>query len=167
MLEAFGIALVADVRSVPHSRHNPQFDTAGMRVWLPAAGIGYEHLPDLGGFRHVRPGSPNTGWRNEAFRGYADYMLTPEFDAALAHLMTLAAGRATAVMCAEAVPWRCHRSLIGDALLVRGLEVIDILGPSASRRHHLTPFARVDGTTLTYPAPADTQGAGGAAGSST
>lgn len=154
-LREHGVRLVADVRSVPKSRHNPQYDTDAMRKWLPAAGIAYEHLPALGGFRHPRAESPNTGWRKEAFRGYADYMQTPEFERALEELISLAGRQATAIMCAEAVPWRCHRSLIGDALLARGIEVIDIFGPGSARPHRLTPFAKVEGTRVTYPAPAD------------
>lgn len=152
LLREFDVALVADVRTVPQSRRNPQFGQASLRRALAAAGIDYRHLKRLGGLRRPRKDSINTAWRNDAFRGYADYMQTPEFAAALAELCDLAAERRTAVMCAEAVPWRCHRSLIGDALLVRGADVVDIIGPGQAKPHALTRFARVDGATVTYPA---------------
>ena len=115
------------------------------------AGIGYTHLPALGGFRHARPDSPNEGWRNASFRGFADYMLTPEFENGLAELVELAAAAPTAIMCAEAVPWRCHRSLVADALSVRGIRVEHILSATSVEIHALTPFAVVRGTRITYP----------------
>ncbi len=151
LLKNFGVTLVADVRTVPRSRHNPQFNKDTLPLDLAAAGLGYLHLPGLGGLRKTRPESPNQGWRSPAFRGFADYMQTPEFEAELAGLLDLARKQPTAVMCAEAVPWRCHRSLIADALTVRGVRVEHILGLEKSQPHHLTPFARVAGTRLSYP----------------
>src|SRR5206468_117544 len=118
---------------------------------LPQAAIAYTHMPGLGGLRKPRKDSPNAGWRTEGFRGYADYMLTAEFGRSVMVLMTLAAGARAAVMCAEAVPWRCHRSLLSDALVVRGAEVLHITGPGAPRRHALTPWAHRAGVRLTYP----------------
>ncbi|MBP7149201.1 MAG: DUF488 domain-containing protein [Acidobacteria bacterium] len=158
LLRAHGVRRLADVRTVPGSRRNPQFGREALATALAAAGIDYVHLRELGGLRRPRPGSPNGGWQNDSFRGYADYMQTPEFDAALANLLTLSREAPTAVMCAEAVPWRCHRSLIADALLVRGVPVEHILGPGRRQPHRLTTFARVDGTHLTYPAPDDSSG---------
>jgi uncharacterized protein (DUF488 family) len=119
---------------------------------LPSAGIEYRHIKELGGLRKARADSPNAGWRNASFRGYADHMQTPEFAAAIDTLIALSAEKRTTVMCAEAVPWRCHRSLIGDALLVRGVEVCDILSATQVKPHALTSFAAVDGLKLTYPA---------------
>lgn len=154
LLDSFGIEAVADVRTVPRSRRNPQFDREELERALPAAGIEYMHMGLLGGLRHPRKDSPNAGWRNESFRGYADYMQTPEFEEALGGLIELARRKHTAVMCAEVLPWRCHRSLIADALLLRGFEVTEIIGEGESREHRLTSFAVVEGLTLTYP-PAD------------
>jgi uncharacterized protein (DUF488 family) len=145
------IGLLADVRTVPRSRHNPQFNREELSAALAAAGISYEHMEGLGGLRHTTAGSPNLGWRNTSFRGYADYMQTEDFRRNLEALIALARERTTAVMCAEAVPWRCHRSLIGDALLVRGVSVLDIIGEAAPKLHKLTPWARVEGLTITYP----------------
>jgi uncharacterized protein (DUF488 family) len=152
LLTAHAVELVADVRSVPHSAHNPQFDIVALRRSVREEGMRYVHLAELGGFRHVVPDSPNGGWRNVRFRGYADYMQTGEFAVAVNALVEEARAASTAIMCAEAVPWRCHRSLIADALVVRGIDVIDIIGPGSDRPHRLTPFARVDGRTITYPA---------------
>lgn len=154
LLAAHGATGVADVRTVPRSRHNPQFNRDTLPAALQAAGIGYVHLAELGGFRSTTPDSPNAGWRKASFRGYADYMQTPAFAQGLAVLIQLAEQGQIAVMCAEAVPWRCHRSLIADALLIRGIRSEDI--SSATRRavHLLTPFAQVRGMTITYPAPA-------------
>jgi uncharacterized protein (DUF488 family) len=143
---------VIDVRTVPRSRHNPQFNADTLPDSLRAAGIGYTHFAGLGGLRKTHPGSLNTGWRNLSFRGFADYMQTSEFAANIEQLAQLVARERCALMCAEAVPWRCHRSLIGDALLVRGYAVEDILGPGSRRPHSLTPFARVEGESVTYPA---------------
>jgi uncharacterized protein (DUF488 family) len=153
LLRGHDVTLVADVRTVPRSRHNPQFDRVALPAPLGAAGIGYVHLPALGGLRHARPDSPNTGFRNDSFRGFADYMQTAAFAVALADLVNRAAapGTALAVMCAEAVPWRCHRSLIADALVAAGGEVVHILGPGERRPHALTPFARVSDGRVTYP----------------
>ena len=153
VLRAHAIEAVADVRTVPKSRHNPQFHIDSLTRTLPAVGLDYVHLPALGGLRHARPDSPNTGWRNASFRGYADYMQTPEFAAGLDELLALAAEKRTVIMCAEAVPWRCHRSLVGDALLVRGHEVIDIYDERTAKPERLTSFAVVDRLEVTYPTP--------------
>ncbi|TAM70831.1 MAG: DUF488 domain-containing protein [Microbacteriaceae bacterium] len=156
MLQANAVTCVADVRTIAKSRHNPQFAEDELRASLPAAGIEYRRLENLGGLRHTTKQSVNGAWRNASFRGYADYMQTPAFEAALAELIELARAQPesqnVAVMCAEAVPWRCHRSLIGDALLVRGIAVDDIMTATQTKPHLLTPFAHVDGTRVTYPA---------------
>jgi uncharacterized protein (DUF488 family) len=151
ILDAYGIRTLVDVRTVPKSRRNPQFGQEALAAELTAANIEYRHLKGLGGLRKTSPDSVNGGWRNESFRGYADHMGTDEFKAALAELIALAEASLTAIMCAEAVPWRCHRSLIGDALLVRGIAVIDIFSATNARPHTLTSFARVSGTAITYP----------------
>lgn len=156
ILAAHGVTLLADVRTVPRSRHNPQFNRESLPAALETAGIGYVHLKGLGGLRHTTAASPNTGWRNASFRGYADYMLTEEFAAELAHLVALARGARLTVMCAEAVPWRCHRSLIADALTVRGVTVEHITSRTHRQPHRLTPFARVEGVRITYPGEAGT-----------
>ena len=135
----------------------PHFAKAALERSLPAHGIGYLHMPELGGLRKPRPDSTNTGWRNVSFRGYADYMQTAEFWTAIGRLIGLAGQRRLAIMCAEAVPWRCHRSLIADALTARGVEVRHITAPAEPSLHRLTPFARVEGGRITYPAP-DTLG---------
>ncbi len=155
LLRGHRVELVADVRTVPRSRHNPQFNRDTLPGELEAAGVGYAYMADLGGFRHARWDSINTGWRNAAFRGFADYMQTAEFGAAVDRLVEFALGRRVAIMCAEAVPWRCHRSLVADALLARGIRVEHILGPGSCRPHTFAPFARIDGTRVTYPAPPD------------
>ena len=152
ILQAHGVMLLADVRTVPRSRHNPQYNKDTLPGTLAAAGIQYEHRPGLGGLRHPRRDSPNTGWRNAGFRGFADYMLTPEFESNLEQLIKLAAQQCTAIMCAEAVPWRCHRSLISDALRVRGIKVEHLTGVKSRHEHSLTPWAQVEGTRITYPA---------------
>jgi uncharacterized protein (DUF488 family) len=152
MLKGHAITRLIDVRTVPRSRHNPQFGQDQLAPALAAEGIAYEHAPGLGGFRRPREESPNGGWRNTSFRGYADYMQTPEFADELEKLIGKAGRERVAIMCAEAVPWRCHRSLISDALLVHGLRVEDIAGRAQARAHRLTPFAVVRGTELTYPA---------------
>lgn len=151
LLRENGVTMLADVRTVPRSRHNPQFNRDTFPGALAAAGIGYRHLASLGGLRHTTAASVNTGWRNTSFRGYADYMQTDGFVAGLNELLNLMRKDTVAMMCAEAVPWRCHRSLIGDALLVRGIPVEDIMGPEHLQLHHLTPFAHVDGLQVTYP----------------
>ena len=148
------VTLLADVRTAPGSRRMPHFSKAALAEELPGLGIEYVHLPELGGLRRPRPDSPNTGWRNESFRGYADHMATAGFRDGVARLLELAGRRDAAVMCAEVVPWRCHRSLLADALLARGIEVRHIIGPGAVRPHTLTPFARVEGESITYPASA-------------
>jgi uncharacterized protein (DUF488 family) len=155
LLRSNGIVRVLDVRTVPRSRHNPQFNRETLPDDLGAVGIGYAHLPGLGGLRHPRADSPNSGWRNLSFRGYADYMQSPEFNENVAEVAELARTERCVLMCAEAVPWRCHRSMIGDALLVRGLRVEDIIGPKGRTPHALTTFAHVEGTKITYPPPAD------------
>ena len=151
LLETYGIRRLADVRTVPRSRRNPQFNADALASALRARSIEYVPLPALGGLRHARNDSPNTGWRNDSFRGYADYMQTPAFEAGLDALIGMSRELRTAIMCAEAVPWRCHRSLVADALEVRGISAVEILSESSARMHKLTPFARVDGTTITYP----------------
>ena len=157
LLQAHGVTLVADVRTIPKSRHNPQFNKTSLPASLRRAGIKYVHLPGLGGLRHAKPDSPNAGWRNASFRGYADYMQTAEFAESLAHLIELAGEERVAIMCAEAVPWRCHRSLIGDAMTIRGIRVEDIMTPTRRPLHQLTSFARVRKGGLTYPAVAPDQ----------
>ncbi|MFO1081814.1 MAG: DUF488 domain-containing protein [Reyranellaceae bacterium] len=151
LLAGCGIAALADIRTVPRSRYNPQYNAEALAPALAAAGIAYAAMPGLGGLRKPRAESPNGGWRNDGFRGYADYMQTAAFETAIEALVARAARERVAIMCAEAVPWRCHRSLVGDALLVRGVQVIDILSPGEQRPHTLTPFAVVHGTALTYP----------------
>lgn len=151
LLEAYGIERLVDIRTVRRSRHNPQFEEEALRSAVVAAGIEYVPLPALGGLRRARKDSPNAGWRNEAFRGFADYMQTEAFAHGLEALVAMSVERRTAIMCAEAVPWRCHRSLVADALAVRDVPVVEILSESDWRAHKLTPFARVAGTTITYP----------------
>ncbi len=151
LLRAAGVTVLADIRTIPRSRHNPQFDSEALRTALRARRIRYVHLPALGGLRRARPDSVNTGFRNASFRGFADYMLTEGFESGLSELRALAASP-VAVMCAEAVPWRCHRSLVADALTVRGAEVEHITGAGRTSQHRLTPFAHVEGTRVTYPA---------------
>ena len=151
LLKAHGVTRVVDVRTVPRSRHNPQFNRETLPALLKAAGMGYTHLAELGGLRHTSLHSCNTGWRNASFRGYADHMQTPEFAGGMEHLLDLAHEDCIAIMCAEAVPWRCHRSLIADALLVRGISSADIQGIARTQVHKLTPFAKVQGDQITYP----------------
>jgi uncharacterized protein (DUF488 family) len=151
LLAEHAIEKLVDVRTVPRSRHNPQFNADALPEALERAGIAYTHRGDLGGLRHARKDSPNTAWRNASFRGYADYMTTPEFERALEDLIALAGRERIAVMCAEAVPWRCHRSLIADALTARGIPVIHIMSPAHSQPHVMTSFAHVAGARVTYP----------------
>ncbi len=164
LLRGHGVERLVDVRRVPGSRRNPQYGREALADALPEAGIAYVHEPALGGRRPARPDSPNTHWRDAGFRGYADYMAGPEFAAALRGLQAGAAEGVTAVMCAEAMPWRCHRQLLADALVVAGHEVAHILGPGPARPHVLNPAARVRDGTITYPATdereADPPGAG-------
>jgi uncharacterized protein (DUF488 family) len=151
LLAAHSVTRLIDVRTVPRSRHNPQFNSDTLPAALEVAGIDYMHVAGLGGFRHAGPESPNLGWRNASFRGYADYMQTAEFAQNLASLMKLAKQERVALMCAEAVPWRCHRSLIADALEVHGLRVEEIIDRTRCQIHALTPFAKVNGMAITYP----------------
>jgi uncharacterized protein (DUF488 family) len=150
-LDAYGIRHLVDIRTVPRSRHNPQYNTETLAASLREAGIDYTHMKALGGLRRAGPDSPNTGWRNGGFRGYADYMLTDEFQQALEKLVEMGRESRTAIMCAEAVPWRCHRSLVADSLSVRGVPVIEIMSATSYRPHKLTPFAEVEGARITYP----------------
>ena len=154
LLQAHGATCVVDVRTVPRSRHNTQFNKASLPRSLMKAGLGYVHTPGLGGLRRAKRDSPNVGWRNASFRGYADYMQAPEFAQSLEELIRLANQDRIVLMCAEAVPWRCHRSLIADALLVRGVRTEDIMSATRRQVHTLTPFAKVRGTAITYPTEA-------------
>ena len=151
ILRAHGITLVVDIRTVPRSRHNPQFGEDELRASLPGFSIGYRRLEALGGLRRTTVESINTGWKNTSFRGYADYMQTDAFGAGIDELLRLTEHDTVAIMCAEAVPWRCHRSLIGDALLVRNVAVLDIFSRTSAKPHTLTRFASVEGLTVTYP----------------
>ena len=152
LLQSNGVEQLIDIRTIPKSCHNPQFNSDALAALLRAAHIRYLHMKELGGLRHARKDSINLGWRNANFRGYADYMQTDEFEAALTRAIELAATRTTALMCAEAVPWRCHRSLVADALVVRGIRALEIISAAEPKEHALTPFARVRGTQITYPA---------------
>jgi uncharacterized protein (DUF488 family) len=151
LLRTYGIETLVDIRTVPRSRHNPQFNADALPQALAAHGVEYVGMQSLGGLRKTSKESPNKGWRNDSFRGYADYMQTPAFADALGGLIDISRHKRAAIMCAEAVPWRCHRSLVADALEVRGIPAVEILSPTSSRLHKLTPFAHVDGTSLTYP----------------
>jgi uncharacterized protein (DUF488 family) len=151
LLQAYGIERLVDIRTIPRSRHNPQFNDSALAGSLAAEHLDYVHLRTLGGLRHARKDSPNTGWRNSGFRGYADYMQTEAFREALEALIHLSRQKRLAIMCAEAVPWRCHRSLVADALSVRGVPVVELLPEGTHRMHQLTPFAEVDGTRIVYP----------------
>jgi len=151
LLQVHTVSRVVDVRTVPRSRHNPQFNKTSLPGSLKKAGVGYIHMPGLGGLRHAHRDSLNVGWRNASFRGYADYMQTAEFEHSLEELIQSASQDRISLMCAEAVPWRCHRSLIADALLVRGIRTEDIMSATRRQVHALTPLAKVRGTTITYP----------------
>ncbi len=152
LLAGESIETVADVRRFPGSKRQPQFRQENLEATLRSAGVGYRHFADLGGRRSRRlPDSPNTAWRVESFNAYADYMQSPEFQAALAELTELAARRRTAILCAEALPWRCHRRLIADALLARGWRVLDIIGPGPAKERQQTEFARVTDGQVIYP----------------
>ena len=152
LLQAHQVRLVVDIRTIPRSRHNPQFNTDSLATSLKTVRIGYRHMPTLGGLRRTTKESINMGWRNSSFRGFADYMQTSKFERALASLIKLTNKRRLALMCAEAVPWRCHRSLIADALKVHRIAVEDIMSLSSRRAHTLTSFARVRNGKITYPA---------------
>lgn len=151
LLRSNGVEQLIDIRTIPKSRHNPQFNSETLAAALRTAGIRYVHMKELGGLRRARSDSVNLGWRNASFRGFADYMQTAEFAAGLERAIRLAETKASALMCAEAVPWRCHRSLVADALVVRGIRVEDIISAAAPKEHTLTPFARVRGVEITYP----------------
>jgi len=151
LLQAYGIERLVDIRTIPRSRHNPQFNDTALATSLKARRLEYVHLKALGGLRHPRKDSPNTAWRNPGFRGFADYMRTTEFEGALTALVQMSREKRVAIMCAEAVPWRCHRSLVSDALSVRGVPVVEILSENSYRTHRLTTFARVEGLRITYP----------------
>jgi len=151
LLRSNGVTQLIDIRTIPKSRHNPQFNSDALAASLRAAKIRYIHMKQLGGLRHAQPDSVNLGWRNASFRGFADYMQTDEFAAALDRAIELAKERPTTLMCAEAVPWRCHRSLVADALLVRKIRVLEIVSAAEPKEHKLTPFARVRRTGITYP----------------
>jgi uncharacterized protein (DUF488 family) len=152
LLKAHAVQRVVDVRTVPRSRFNPQFDISRLPALLQDVHIHYTHIPGLGGLRRPHADSPNAGWRNKSFRGYADHMQSDTFRRSLEQCLELARVECVVLMCAEAVPWRCHRSLIADALRVRGIDALEIASDSRVRPHALTPFARVDGTEITYPA---------------
>ena len=151
LLQTYGVTRLVDIRSAPRSRHNPQFNDTSLAESLTARQIEWVHIQALGGLRRAHKDSPNTGWRNESFRGYADYMQGEEFRDALETLIRMSRQERAAIMCAEAVPWRCHRSLVADALTVRGIPAVEILSESSYRMHKLAPFARVEGTRITYP----------------
>jgi uncharacterized protein (DUF488 family) len=154
LLQIHVVEHVVDIRAFPGSRSNPQFGQDQLRGSLGDAGIQYTHLASLGGRRRVPSTDASAAWRNASFRAYADYLQTPEFAAGLEELIEMGSRRQVVIMCAEAVPWRCHRSLVGDALLARGVEVRDIMSAAAAPAHKLTRFAHVDGTKVTYPASA-------------
>ena len=151
VLQAHQVERLIDVRTVPRSRHNPQYNAESLPQALKASGIQHAHMPGLGGLRKPREDSTNLGWRNASFRGYADYMLTAEFEANLETLIETARRERVAIMCAEAVHWRCHRSLLADALLARGIAVEHIQSASSRQPHKMTQFAVVERTRVKYP----------------
>ncbi len=151
LLQANRIEIVIDVRRIAQSRRNPQFGESALCESLKERGIMYKRMEGLGGLRHTSDSSANKAWKNLSFRGYADYMQTPEFSESIGELIETGREKRTAIMCAEAVPWRCHRSLISDALVVRGVRVADIISAKENRFHELTSFARVEGKSITYP----------------
>lgn len=151
LLKQYAITELIDIRTIPKSRHNPQFNGQELAHVLRNHHIGYRHQKNLGGLRHAHPDSINTAWHNASFRGFADYMQTEEFKTGIEELIKTAHKKSVVIMCGEAVPWRCHRSLIGDALLVRGIEVEDIYSITSVKPHKLTSWALVQGTTITYP----------------
>jgi uncharacterized protein (DUF488 family) len=153
LLKAYEIQGIVDVRTIPRSRHNPQFNEDTLECSLQEAGIDYVHTAELGGLRHTTSDSKNLGWNNRSFRGFADYMATPEFAEGIDFLEEFAKKEKTAIMCAEAVPWRCHRSLIADALSKRGWNVFDIMTLKTITKHRMTPFLKVRKGKLTYPIP--------------
>jgi len=151
LLKAHQVQRLVDVRTVPRSRHNPQFNRSDLSRALHSTRLHYRYMPGLGGFRHTSSDSINAAWHNASFRGFADYMQTPEFKKNLDDLIILAQSERIAIMCAEAVPWRCHRSLISDALLARGIEVREIASATRTQHHTLTPWGKITGTQVTYP----------------
>jgi uncharacterized protein (DUF488 family) len=155
LLQAHGVTRIADIRTVPRSRRNPQFNQESLPESLKKVGIGYSHFPKLGGLRRAKVDSMNLGWRNTSFRGFADYMQTLPFEEGLSDLISMAKEDRIALMCAEAVPWRCHRSLVSDALLTRGIQVEHIMSATRRQPHAMTPFAEVNGTQIIYPGPAE------------
>jgi uncharacterized protein (DUF488 family) len=156
VLRGHGIHTLVDIRSIPHSRRNPQYDQPALQQAIEADGLEYKHLPALGGHRREHEDSPNAAWRNPAFRGYADYMQTEAFEQGLCALLELnRVGGPIAMMCSEAVPWRCHRSMVADALVARGISVLHIIGPGPAREHRLNPMAHLEGAVLRYPAAAN------------
>ncbi|MFA5039107.1 MAG: DUF488 domain-containing protein [Candidatus Omnitrophota bacterium] len=152
VLQAHGIQRLVDIRTIPRSRHNPQFNKDSFPKELKKLKISYRHMPELGGLRKAKKDSVNLAWKNASFRGFADYMQTEDFERGLAELTELAEKETIAIMCAESVPWRCHRSLISDALSARGLAVEHIYSGTSSKKHKMTPWARVEGKQVTYPA---------------
>jgi uncharacterized protein (DUF488 family) len=154
LLRPHGVKRVIDIRTIPRSRHNPQFNSESLKESLQTAGIGYTHLKKLGGLRHPKKDSINLAWRNSGFRGFADYMQTPEFESGLERAIRLSQTKPTALMCAEAVPWRCHRSLVADALTVRKISVKHIMSATRAQDHEITPFAHIRGLHITYPSEA-------------
>lgn len=155
LLNKYHVKQLVDIRTVPGSRHNPQYSQKALEKSMKSNGISYTYMKDLGGLRHSNKESINMGWRNKSFRSYADYMQTLEFSTAIDDLISISKELPTVIMCAEAVPWRCHRSLVGDALLVRGVTVRDIIGLTSNPEHKLTSFAKTDGANITYPTYSD------------
>jgi uncharacterized protein (DUF488 family) len=153
LLRAHGVQLIVDIRTIPRSRRNPQFNEDSLAASLKDSGMDYVRLKELGGLRRPRNDSQNMGWRNESFRGFADYMQTQDFEAGINELIRLAQDRTVAIMCAEALPWRCHRSLVADALLVRGVKVEHVMTLKKTTEHSMTKWARIDGKQITYPKP--------------
>ncbi len=151
ILQAHSISMLVDIRTIPKSRHNPQFNRETLKTSLEAAGITYMHFKELGGLRKAKKDSVNTGWQNASFRGFADYMQTRDFVSAIRTLMRIAKLGRIAILCAEGNPFRCHRSLVADALTVRHVRVLHISSRTSVRAHTVTPFARVRGTKITYP----------------
>ena len=151
LLNSYGVSMIVDVRTAPHSRHNPQFNKETLSDLLKASGIRYLHIKELGGLRKTLPDSVNLAWKNKSFRAYADYMQTKEFTESLLKIVALAKQNCLCIMCAEAVPWRCHRMLLSDALSIRKISVKHILTETSCINHELTSFAKVEGTKITYP----------------
>ncbi len=151
LIEENGIDLLVDIRAIPMSRHNPQFNEERLKKFLKKHNISYKHMPELGGLRHTKKGSKNCGWKNASFRGFADYMQTPAFKKGINSLLTLHKKHKLVLMCAEALPWRCHRSLLADALIIRGIKVCHIVGKNSKKEHRMTSFAKVKGKNITYP----------------